>query len=138
MWKESYRTEIDLIDRQHRELFNRASRFVRSVIEEKDLEENSDYIQETLYFLEEYCFEHFRAEEEYQKKIGYKDYGKHKKEHDGFQEDIAYYRRKVEVDGLEIEDLKIIAAKIVIWLKFHVGYEDMKISEHAKKGGYIK
>ena len=49
-------------------------------------------------FLVNYTIEHFRDEEEYQKKVGYVDYEIHKKIHNNFKNTVALYQKQLKED----------------------------------------
>ena len=62
MWKEKYRIGVDLIDDQHRELFQRVSDFLQSVQQKGDWEQKTDKVKETLEFMQKYVAEHVEDE----------------------------------------------------------------------------
>lgn len=137
MWKESYRTGITIIDRQHRELLNRMSLFIESVLESDDTDVEMIPVKETIYFLEEYCLEHFQTEEDYQKKVKYPNYNSHKLEHEEFKKRMIFYKNRFENQLLKKNDLKKLAAELMVWFVLHIGREDKKIQEHAIRKGYL-
>lgn len=133
MWKERYRVGVTAIDKQHRELFNRLSSFIETVMVDESMKEKMASVRETLYFLEEYCEEHFTTEEAYQARIDFPDYDRHSKEHKDFAKEIASYRRRLDRNLLTKKDLKKLSARFMTWLIMHVGYEDQQIGKYARE-----
>ena len=61
MWKDKYRIGVELIDRQHQELFNRVSNFLQAVEGEGTWEEKLEQVTSTMEFMQNYVVEHFEA-----------------------------------------------------------------------------
>lgn len=135
MWKEKYRIGVDLIDNQHKELFNRLSEFIKIVQNDVAWEEKLDKVKETLNFMQEYVIFHFNDEEEYQEKINYPHMEEHKEAHAKFKEGINDYVEIFQEEGFTEEKMQELSAKLMTWLIMHVGVMDQKIGEYVRNQG---
>ncbi|GFN36112.1 bacteriohemerythrin [Tepidimicrobium xylanilyticum] len=136
MWKERYRIGVDVIDNQHKELFDRLSRFIQTVQKDTIWEDKMDDVKETLDFMKEYVIYHFNDEERYQEEINYPELEEHREAHDKFREGINEYVRIFEQGQFNEEKIKEFAAKLMTWLIMHVGKMDQRIGEYVRsKGG---
>lgn len=122
---EEYVTGIDLIDREHKELFrlsDKVYQMAKQGVSENDYEEIISILDE----LKKYSQEHFADEEEYMEKIGYAGLDAQKRAHQAF---IA------EIEDVNIEDIKnntqeyfqSLTEFLVGWLINHILYMDKKI-----------
>jgi hemerythrin len=139
MWKDRYRVGVDLIDRQHIELFRRISDFTQTIRNEENWEEKLDKVKETLFFMKDYVIIHFNAEESYQQRIDFPGYVEHKAIHADFKNTINEYVKLFEEEGFNQEKIHEFGAKLMTWLIMHVGRMDQQVGKYAKsKGGQIK
>lgn len=125
MWKESYRIGIDLIDRQHVELFRATDTLVRAI------EANADKqtFRQTITFLKDYTVRHFQDEEAYQASIHYSGMEDHKKAHRKFTEIILDYERRLVESDFDIRIVKDLAGTLTAWLIYHVADADQRIAK---------
>ena len=125
MWKESYRIGIDLIDRQHEELFRATDTLVRAI------EANADKqtFRQTITFLKDYTVRHFQDEEAYQASIHYSGMEDHKKAHRKFTEIILDYERRLVESDFDIRIVKDLAGTLTAWLIYHVADADQRIAK---------
>ncbi len=122
---EEYLTGIDVVDREHKILFeiaDRANRLVRRGV----THENYDDILRILEELTEYTKSHFADEEEYMRAIGYEGYAAQRRAHEAFIE------RLEEIDRKEIEDapqqyMESLIEFLLGWLINHILQSDKKI-----------
>ncbi|WP_312813012.1 hemerythrin family protein [Sedimentibacter sp.] len=135
-WKDKYEVGVELIDNQHKELFRRVEDCIKTIRSTTLGEEKAQKVNETLEFMKEYVVEHFRDEEEYQIKIGYPDYEKHKQIHDSMVSFVLEVSEEYEKDGYNDALIQKFAGRLLTWLINHVAAEDQKIADYAvKKGG---
>lgn len=125
MWKESYRIGIDLIDRQHEELFRATDTLVRAI------EANADKqtFRQTITFLKDYTVRHFHDEEAYQASIHYSGMEDHKKAHRKFTRIILDYERRLVESDFDIRIVKDLAGTLTAWLIYHVADADQRIAK---------
>ena len=125
MWKESYRIGIDLIDRQHEELFRATDTLVRAI------EANADKqtFRQTITFLKDYTVRHFHDEEAYQASIHYSGMEDHKKAHRKFTGIILDFERRLVASDFDIRIVKDLAGTLTAWLIYHVADADQRIAK---------
>jgi hemerythrin len=125
-WIDNHLTGVDEIDIQHRELFNIIVKFKESFDEHNNSDMNVDKI---LKFLVNYTMFHFDSEEEYMKRIKYKDYKLHKRQHKLLCDKLADILKKQQ----SIDPLPAISIYkfILDWLKTHVAHDDMLFVKSA-------
>ena len=127
MWKDSYKIGVDLIDEQHKELFDRVDRLLE-VIKKDDFSEKRDECSKAINFLKEYVVKHFSEEEAYQESIKYSGLDEHKKLHKDFTDEILKQETKIAESNFDISVLQNFATILTNWLVEHVTVEDQKLA----------
>lgn len=117
-WKEEYRLGVELIDEQHRKLFEIADRAYQILKDEFTIDK-FDQVIAILEELKEYAVYHFKTEEEYMQKIGYRKFLSHKVVHDDFikkvqETDLNKVDENPDKYLLEVLDF------IVKWIDGHI------------------
>ncbi len=85
--KDEYYTGIELIDKEHKELFRLADEAYQ-VLKDDFIADKFDHIVEIIIGLKEYAIKHFADEEAYMQSIQYKRYLSQKVEHNDFVEKL--------------------------------------------------
>ena len=124
-WKDDYKVGIYEIDNQHRRLFEIAED-TYNLLKNEFILDKYDKIIELISELKDYAKYHFKSEEEYMEKIGYKRLLSHKVEHKDFIEkidsiDIFKIDQNQEAYVTEFLDF------IVNWISNHILEKDKKI-----------
>jgi hemerythrin-like metal-binding protein len=88
-WQDDLATGIDLIDEQHKGIFDRFAEF-KKAYDEGCVKED---IVKLLLFLEDYTRDHFREEEEALQEAGYAELSAQQEAHKMFLNDIADLKR---------------------------------------------
>jgi hemerythrin len=135
LWKDTYELGVSLIDAQHKELFNRVEAFLQVLRSKDSWEEKIPKINETLEFMKGYVVEHFRDEEEYQKKINYPGYEAHKQVHTDMVEYVLEVSRQYEESDNNEYLMQQFGGKLLSWLINHVAADDQRIADYAIKKG---
>lgn len=135
IWKEKYELGVSLIDEQHMELFQRVDAFLQTLRSADSWDAKVQGVNETLEFMKGYVVEHFRDEEEYQLKIGYPGYEKHKQIHDDMVNYVLEVSAEYEKQGYDEQLMQQFAGKLLAWLIHHVASEDQRIADYAKEKG---
>ena len=135
MWKDKYKIGIPLVDKQHKELFDRVEKFVEALRKDEEWDAKLPEIKKTLAFMKNYVVEHFDDEEVYQKKIGYPLQKEHHLIHKDFTEYVMQCAVSFEKDSYPEKDVQQFAGKLLAWLINHVVATDLKMSEFVKKDG---
>jgi hemerythrin-like metal-binding protein len=121
VWQDYYQMNDALIDNQHQELFVLANRLVSSVNRE-ELTKNSQLIYQ-------HVKEHFNAEEELMKQLGFRNYKGHVKEHNVMLEKLAEIDHKIMNDDWKQSDIQEFMDK---WGK-HIIHSDMAFNTYQKE-----
>lgn len=120
-WKSYYKIGNDLIDNEHKKLFDIATKAIDY--------EGTDirlHIKETIKELYEYMHTHFKDEEEYMKSIGYYGLYDHSILHDKIIEDMTTFIKNIPSMKIEVFERTLIEY-MDIWLINHILFEDRKI-----------
>lgn len=130
-WKDDYSTGIDVIDNQHKKLFNIANK-IYELLRDELCTDKYDKIVEILDELKDYTVYHFKSEEEYMKSINYNKLFSQKIEHDYFVskfDEIDYDKIDVDQDKYILEILDFI----VNWITNHIISKDKLIKQALTK-----
>jgi len=122
---DDYLIGIDLIDREHRELFHivdKANRLVKAY----DTLSGYDRILEILNELKAYTVEHFRDEEEYMESIHYEGLDAQRRAHKAFIDKLENIDYK-EIEENPQKSLQQLLEFLLGWLINHILYTDKKI-----------
>lgn len=130
-WKDSYCVNIEVIDIQHKELFNILDKCYDLLLKSKD-KDNYDEVISILLNLKEYTIYHFKTEEKFMKENNYSKFLSHKFAHDSFIEKINTFD-PYSVDKDTTTSLKNILEFVSQWIKDHILDVDMKIPQYLKK-----
>lgn len=120
MWTSDLATGIDIIDAQHRELFDRVNRLLEACVSRRGAEE----VLATLRFLENYVIEHFGMEEEVMRMSGYEGLEQHRGLHADFRSTISGLVSEVETNGTGLNMVVQVNRLVVDWLNQHVRKAD--------------
>lgn len=125
-WKDEYKIGVYEIDNQHKRLFEIAEDAF-NLLKNEFIIDKYDKIVEILSELKDYAKYHFKSEEEYMEKIGYKRLLSHKVEHKDFVEkidsiDIFKIDQNQEAYVMELLEF------IVKWISNHILEKDKKIT----------
>ena len=125
LWKDEYKTGIEEIDIQHRQLFAKIERLIL-IAKTGDSGQNRQECLEIVNFLVDYTISHFASEEALQKRLGYVNYEQHVKLHQQFKNTVLKYKKNLETDFSKIL-LKSFVGTLLTWLVMHVCTCDKKI-----------
>lgn len=124
-FSEEYWTGIELIDREHEELFriiDEVNRMVREQVDKNDIPQ----IMTVLHRLEEYTRFHFQDEEEYMESIQYEGLTAQKRAHGAFIEKLAGIAQEKIAEKPQ-EYMESLIEFLLGWLIQHILHLDKKI-----------
>lgn len=127
---DDYLVGIDLIDREHKELFHiveRANQLVKSF----DASSSYDKIMAILQELKSYTKEHFRDEEEYMESIHYEGLDAQRRAHEAFIDKLENVNLN-EIEENPEEYLQKLLEFLLGWLINHILYTDKKIPKNCR------
>ena len=125
IWKDSYSIDMDLIDTQHKHLFdigNQAYALLKNGLK-------IDKYDEIIMILEDlrnYTKYHFKCEEEYMLQINYSRYEDQKKEHTAFIEKIDAIHLH-DIDRNQQKSIEDLLRFIFDWILVHILEKDKMI-----------
>ena len=125
-WKEEYYMGVESLDEQHKELFEIANR-IYSLLKNELILDKYNRIIEIIDELKNYTMNHFQAEEEYMKSIGYKRFLSQKAAHNEFLEKMNSIDLE-KIDNGHNEYLIGILDFVCDWLGQHIIKEDKLIA----------
>ncbi len=133
-WDEKYNTGIDLIDLQHKGIFNQYNNFCKKInTHDYTINDIDNFLKDLNY----YTSNHFKTEEKFMLKEKFPGYKEHKKRHCFFKavyEEIKENKFLREYsEGLFTLHLAETAAE---WLESHVATYDKELAAFLKKRGY--
>ncbi len=124
-WKQDYVLGVQVIDDQHRKLFEIAERAY--VLLKNDLRTDKyDEIVEILGELKEYTIFHFKTEEEYMMEIGYRKLLSHKVHHNDFIDAINGADLS-KIDKNQDEYIMELLGFVAKWIDEHILEQDKLI-----------
>lgn len=135
LWRDKYELGVSIVDEQHKELFERVQTFMQILRSPASWEDKVERVNETLEFMKVYVVEHFRDEEEYQKRIEYPGYEAHKKIHGDMVNYVVQFSDEYEKSGCNEQLMQQFAGKLLAWLINHVASEDQRIADYAIEKG---
>lgn len=125
--KPEYLTGIELIDQEHKQLFQYADQ-VYELLQEEFIADKYDNIKDVLQKLRDYTKQHFADEEAYMESIGYKRILSQKVQHQEFISELEGWDIE-NVEDLQHQD-EVIAKMLEFltdWLIHHILELDTKI-----------
>lgn len=134
IWKESYSSGIDLLDRQHKAIFREFNEFYEK-INDRDFDRSD--IDKFLKELNSYTTTHFETEENFMVKENFPHYKEHKKRHKFFKavydeiKENKFFRESAE----HLFSIHL-AATAAEWLESHVVTYDRELADFLKEKGY--
>ncbi|MDD2760384.1 MAG: hemerythrin family protein [Methylomonas sp.] len=119
-WNDSYQIGDDNVDAQHRHLFELANQMVEAT--------DNELIRLLMSFYR-HVREHFEAEEDLMKQVGFPDYKNHVQEHDQMLDRLVEISKAVQLKQWSANDIR---AFIDSWVLSHILQKDSIIGEHLK------
>lgn len=125
--KDEYNTNIDIIDKQHKYLFEITDRTYELLTNDL-LVDKYDRILELLDELKEYTLFHFSTEEKYMEEINYKNLEAQKEAHAQFIKKLDDYNLNT-IDDNQDESIRDLLEFLNSWLVNHIINMDKQIGE---------
>jgi hemerythrin len=137
LWNVSYETGNEIVDNDHKEIFN----LVEDVLS-SSLMPRKDKVESAITFLANYVARHFANEEKLMTEPAFPQMAEHKKEHADLLAVAVGLQKKFINDGYllgelnENNDLHLsmeINKTVITWLTKHVMGSDKKMAEHYRE-----
>jgi hemerythrin len=127
-WDSSLEIGHDLIDTQHRQLFEA----VCDLADSCNGPHSDEEFKKNMDFLNSYTIKHFFDEEQIQQKYQYPDFPNHKKLHDNFKEEVKNFSHRLIQEGASKELTEEVQKKIYDWLVNHIKIQDKKLGIYLR------
>jgi hemerythrin len=126
VWKDEYSVGVELIDNQHKHLFEIGNKIYALLKDDLSLD-RYDKIVEIINELKQYTDFHFKTEEKYMLENKYKGYFTQKVQHDDFIIKINEINLE-KVDNNQDKYIDKILRFVFEWILNHILTEDIKIN----------
>jgi hemerythrin len=124
-WKQDYVLGVQVIDEQHKKLFEIAER-AYGLLKDDFRTDKYDEIVRIIGELKEYTIFHFKTEEEYMMSIGYRKLLSHKVFHNDFIENINNVKLS-NIDNNQDEYIMELLGFVAKWIDEHILEQDKQI-----------
>jgi hemerythrin len=128
-WDERFETGIEIIDKQHRELFKRIDNLALAVYEGKGKSELNKIIE----YLETYINDHFTLEERLMYINDYPQYVDHLKKHQNFTVFFEGIAEEMDAKGTDSYLAIRVEKEVRDWWQTHVLQTDMEYVPYIKR-----
>ena len=125
VWNSRFETGIDLIDAQHRSLFEAVNRLAASLSSEP----RGEGVKESLDFLAKYTLDHFQVEEHFMGEMAYPGLAAHRAEHARLVNRVQILQARLAQGQPMTRDVTTFYAG---WLKHHICGTDMAYVQFMK------
>lgn len=126
-WKESYSIGIELIDAQHKHLFDLGNSALDLMKSDSSLDKSEQIIQ-LIDDLLQYTKFHFLSEESYMLNIDFPLYENHKKEHDAFIQKITDINLAT-ISSNQYKHIQDLVIFLLNWIVTHIFENDTLIAK---------
>ncbi|MBF0456317.1 MAG: hemerythrin family protein [Nitrospirae bacterium] len=127
-WTENLAVGVELMDEQHKELFQRVNAFVEAVAQNKE----SVIVEERIKNLESYIETHLTLEETYMKQYDYdeEDAEAHLKQHKTLRTNFQRLKSEYQKKGSSKDLNQKLQEHLCNWLITHVSKIDKKLGDY--------
>jgi hemerythrin len=125
-WDDSYSVGVEELDSQHRALFSRFDALIRAC----DVGTGREEAVRMLEFLNGYVMSHFKGEEELQRRYGYPDSERHRKEHMAFARELTSLMEQFREQGPTPRLVATTNQIVAVWLIDHISRMDAEFARY--------
>jgi len=128
-WSDDLSVQVAEIDQQHQRLIDLINKLHEAMLAKQGKQVVSQIIDE----LAAYTVYHFQAEEKYMQQFKYTSYLAHKKEHEGFVQEVEKFQKDFDAGklGLSLEIMNFLRD----WVTNHIKGTDKRYSAVFKENG---
>lgn len=130
-WNDKYNVNIEIIDRQHRELLSLTNELFNACTQGRD--EANEFFKNAIRKSVEYVKTHFRTEQDLMIKYKYPQYKTHRQEHEIFIKKILEYVERYEKKKQFVPNHYVRFLRE--WLLKHIAVSDKQYESFFKKKG---
>ena len=132
-WTKDLAVGIEIIDRQHQELFRRINNLIIAIREHRCKSE----IDGTITFLDDYARVHFAEEEKRMKEAGYTGIEEQRQDHGKYLAALADVKKQAALPRIQgaTYELSVTVNQVVVdWIVDHIMKIDRKFGEFVRSG----
>lgn len=124
-WNDRFNLGVEVIDKAHQKLFSIVNKLI---LMNEDAKKQPYACKEGIKYFKGYTIKHFAEEEEYMRRIAYKDYEKHKRIHDKMKDKtLPSMEQELEEGNYSEEAVQHFMGICIGWLNAHIIVEDRAI-----------
>ena len=132
-WRDAYMTGVEVIDRQHRRLFD----IVNDLNGALDGVEAVEAFGKAVEAMAGYVGEHFKFEEDAMRRTGYRDLEAHRAQHRIFVRTVVQLQRAMRKGDATHEVLVESVSFLAQWIGEHIVKEDQRYVSHFEAAGLV-
>ena len=122
-WDDSFITNVQKIDEQHRVLVNTINELHTAMTQGK----SNEMLTEIIQGLVDYTVTHFQTEENFMQQHQYPDFPSHKKEHDEFVSEVGKFQQDFLAKKVFLS-IKVFNF-LIEWIDNHIRTSDQKLGK---------
>lgn len=126
VWHDHYSIGNDIVDRQHRDLFDVGNRIVEAA--------DSEELIHLFMLFYQHLREHFQSEESLMKHHRYPDYEKHVAEHDRMLDRLIDISGTVQSRQWNLADIQVFVSR---WVLVHILEFDIPLGEFLRRRSMV-
>lgn len=130
-WNRELETGVEMLDRQHKQIFKHANHFFLC----HKCGDDVGTLKECMGFLQQYTMYHFQAEEAFQVQCGYPRYREHQAIHNGLATQVKFLSVKMEASGYAREQVEAFYHFLSEWIRNHILVEDVGFARFFQESG---
>lgn len=131
-WRPDYETGVQVIDTQHKVLFDNLNRLGK-LLEQDEIEQaEADYL---LNFLRQYVVQHFQQEENCTARYRCPNHTKNREQHEQLIKALAHFNQEYELHGPLKEMLQRLHTTLVWWINSHILKVDVQLKDCVRPKG---
>ncbi|NBH72320.1 response regulator [Clostridiaceae bacterium] len=129
VWKEEYNIGVELIDKEHQELFQYINRLFQLTQKKWGWNNSRQSCRKGIEFFKKHAVEHFADEEAYMISIGYKGVEQHRRIHEGFLKNtLPALEQELKQTDYSPEAVEHFLGVCAGWLIGHTTMDDLSIT----------
>ncbi len=125
IWTKRLYMGIEIIDKQHKELFDTINVLRLAVKESR----GTEHVAPTIEFLKVFIDNHFPTEEEYMDNYKYPELALHKVQHDEFRDNVGRFEKMLSDKGPDDGLMFSLNNMLYEWWVNHIKSTDMKFRD---------
>lgn len=127
-WNDRFNLGVELIDEAHQNLFKIVNKLIAL---NEDAAKQPHACKEGIKYFKSYTVNHFAQEEEYMRRIAYKNYDRHKYIHDKMKNrTIPLLEQELEEENYSEKAVQHFMGVCIGWLNAHIIVEDQAITQN--------